>query len=115
MKKYQESKAECQKKIKGVCEGCGGKLSPIKTVNNSGEPTYWVGCEHCSCFRVGIDRKYWEIARKLIENNELVPYSHMRRSEYENTPEELDYWLDTQTSGLSLNIRRIDYLLNEKK
>ena len=111
MKKYQVTKKQCQASIVGVCEGCGGKLEPLKTVNNSGEPTYWVGCNHCSCFRTGVDKMYWKIARDLVERNELIPYPHMPRFEYEDTPERLSYWLDTQTSRLSLDIRYIHKLL----
>jgi hypothetical protein len=109
--KYQVTKKECQKRIKGVCEGCGGKLEPIKTVDNSGQPTYWVGCNHCSCFRGGVDRKYWEIARKLIEQNEMIPYSHMSKHDYSDSKENLEYWFDSQCAGLSRTIARIDRLL----
>ncbi len=112
--KYQITKKQCQAQIKGVCEGCGGKLKPIKTVNNSGEPTYWVGCEHCSCFRVGVDRRYWEIARELVEKREMLPYSHMYYHEYSNTPERLEYWKDSQYAGLSRNIAYLHNLLKEK-
>lgn len=109
--KYVTSKEDCERNIKGVCEGCGGPLTAIETVDNSGRPTYWQGCEHCSCFRSGVERKYFEIARKLVEGREIVPYSHMCRVEYENTPERLDYFFDSQTAGLSHLIRRIHKLL----
>jgi hypothetical protein len=113
--KYQVTKEECQNKIGIlVCEGCGGKLEPIKTVNNAGEPTYWVGCNHCSYFRGGVLRQYFEIARKLVEDGDMLSYSHLRRSEYEGTPERLSYYLDSQTAGLSMEIRRIHKLLEEK-
>lgn len=112
--KYQVTKKQCQASIKGVCEGCGGKLEPLKTVNNSGEPTYWVGCNHCSCFRGGVDRKYWEIARKLIEEGEMIPYPNMNKHEYEETPERLEYYFDTQCAGLSFDIMMVHSLLIEK-
>lgn len=97
-----------------VCEGCGGKLEPIKTVNNANEPTYWVGCNYCSCFRGGVEKKYFEIARYLVENNEIVPYSHMHKSEYDISPEKYEYWLNTQTSSLSHKIRHIEVLLEKR-
>ena len=105
--KYQVTKKQCEAQIKGVCEGCGGKLEALKTVNNSGEPTYWVGCNHCSCFRGGIDKIYFEVARKLVESGEMIPYPHMSKHEYEDTPERLEYWLDTQTASLSYDVKRI--------
>jgi len=107
---YQVTKKQCEAQIKGVCEGCGGKLEALKTVNNSGEPTYWVGCNHCHCFRGGIEKIYFEVARKLVENGEMIPYTRMRKNEYEDTPERLEYWLDTQTTSLSYDVKRI-YLM----
>lgn len=117
---YVITKEECEQNIKGVCEGCGGALSAIETVDNARRPTFWQGCEHCSCFRAGVERKYFEVARKLVENRKLVPYSHILcRVEYENTPERLSYYLDSQTAGLSHTIKRIETLLaayaNENK
>jgi len=111
---YQITEEHCRNMIKGVCEGCGGKLEPIETVDNAGQPTFWVGCKKCMCFRSGVERKYWEIARLLIDEGELIPYSHMRRMEYENSPERLDYWLSSQTAGLSHKIQHIDKLLKGK-
>jgi len=113
MIKYQVTKKQCQDKITGVCPGCGGKVTPLKTVNNLGEPTYWSVCEHCSLFTGGFNPKYQRIVRKLIENNEMIPYTSMSRSEYEDTPERLDYWLDAQTSKLTRDINYIAHLLEE--
>ena len=101
------------KNIKGVCEGCGGILEPIETVNNAGKPTFWIGCEKCSKFRVGIETKYFEIARKLVEEGYLIPYSHMHKCDYENNPERLEYWLESQTAGISHTIKYIDKLLQQ--
>jgi hypothetical protein len=106
-KEYQTTKEDCEKKISGVCCGCGGKLEAIETVDNAGSPTFWVGCNHCHCFRGGVDRRYFEIARELVEQGELIPYTHMDRSEYEGSEEKKEYWLDSQTAGLSYTIARI--------
>jgi hypothetical protein len=115
MKIYQETKEQCQSKIGIlVCEGCGGKLEPLETVNNANEPTFWAGCNHCSCFRSGVLEQYWKIARGLVESNEIIPYRHLSRNEYEGTPEKLDYWLDSQTAGLSHQIGRIHKLLEKE-
>lgn len=108
---YVTTKEECERGIKGVCEGCGRSLTAIETVDNSMRPTFWQGCEHCSCFRAGIEFEYYTIARKLVEDGEIVPYSYMSRCEYENTPERLSYYLDSQTAGLSRQIKSIHKLL----
>lgn len=101
------------KKNNVVCEGCGGKLEPIETVDNANNPTYWIVCRHCNCLRVGIEKEYWEIARKLILDNTIIPYQNMDRSEY-NTPEGLEYYLNSQTAGLSHIIKEIHEILKEK-
>ena len=115
MKDYKITKKECESKIRGVCEGCGGNLTAIESVDSSGTPTYWQGCEHCSCFRAGVDRRYFEIARRLVEAGELLPYSQINRVDYENSPERLDYYFDSQTAGLSHTIMRIANLLGIDK
>ena len=113
-KQYITTKEECESKIYGVCEGCGGKLTAIETVDNSGRPTFWQGCEHCSSFRAGVNPKYFKVARKMVEEGRLLAYSYMRRSEYEDTPERLQYFLDSQTAGLSHNIGYIHRLIEEQ-
>ncbi len=110
--KYQVTKEQCERAICGVCEGCGGKLEPIETVDNSGSPTFWVGCRHCNCFRAGVNVQYWKVARRLVESGEMVPYSHMWRGDYESSPEKLEYYLDSQTAGLSHKIARIHWMLD---
>lgn len=108
---YVTTKEQCERNIKGVCEGCGGTLTAIETVDNSGRPTFWQGCEHCSCFRSGVEPEYFRIARQLVETREIEPYSHMDRFEYENSPDRLQYYLDSQTAGLSHRIKKIHKML----
>ncbi len=62
--KYQITKKQCQESIRGICSYCGGKLEPIETVDNSGNPTFWVGCVPCGVFDNGTDPKTYEIAKK---------------------------------------------------
>ena len=69
MVKYQTTKADCQKAIdeRGkVCPGCGRRIIPLKTVDNSGRPTYWPGCVHCDRFTCGTEKKNFEIAKNLF-------------------------------------------------
>jgi hypothetical protein len=103
--KFVTTREECAASIRGVCEGCGGKLEPIETVDNSNNPTFWVGCLKCSCFRGGIDPELYAIARELVEKRHFRPYSHMRESEYEGTEELRDYYLSCQTAGLAGPVR----------
>ena len=109
---FKITKKKCQQGINGVCEGCGGKLEPIETVDNAGDPTYWCGCKHCSCFRSGVDRIHFEIARQLVLENTMIPYPNI--SGKNGTPEAKEYWLDSQTAGLSHDIARIHRMINEK-
>lgn len=115
MTDYITTFKQCKKQIsKGnVCEGCGGKIEPIETVDNGGDPTFWIGCKHCMCFRGGVKKEYWEIARQLVKEGVLIPYSFVQKGE-NDTPEKLEYYLDTQTAGLSWNIGYVHRLLKEK-
>lgn len=112
---YVVTKEQCEQNIKGVCEGCGGPLVAMETVDNAGNPTHWTGCPKCCKFRQGIDAKYFKIARKLVEENIIRPYGHMVRCDYEDSPSRLEYYLETQTAGLVFTIQYIDGLLKEYK
>jgi len=115
MEKYIVTKEECRKSIKGVCEGCGSKLEAIETVDNGGNPTFWVACRKCSKYRQGIEKKYVKIARQLVETNTLIPYRTINRLEYEGNPESLEFYFETQTAGLSFTIKLIEKMLKECK
>ncbi len=101
-KKYQTTKAQCLKMIKnlnGVCSGCGGKITPVETVNNSGDPTFWGHCKKCSKLCWGVDKTTWRIARRMVEENGFVPYSHLKKDEWKKTKADREYWLNSQTAG----------------
>jgi hypothetical protein len=112
--KYQQTKKECESKIHGVCEGCGGKLVAIKTVNNSRNPTYWSGCRSCSCFRSGVPKIYFDVARECVEKNIITPYHHLvvdkNNGEFK-TPEQVEYYYQSQTAALSLIILQIHRMI----
>jgi len=111
-KVYQISEEICAKNISGVCPGCGGVVEPIETVNNSDEPTFWSGCNHCLIFCCGVDKSVWQTARKLVEEGRGFT-SCKSRHDYEDTPERLEYWKDTETSHLSGQIRQILFEYNK--
>jgi hypothetical protein len=113
MPEFRISKEECEKKIKGVCEGCGGPLSAMETVDNADNPTHWIGCEKCRCFRSGVPIKIFKVARKLVESGSILPYRSMSKCDYEKTPEALAYFYAAQTAGLSQHITEIVFLLKE--
>jgi len=97
---YIVSKKECQERILGVCRGCGGKLTPIETVDNAGRPTYWSGCERCGVFDGGCDPKMHKIARRLVEDGIITPYTFDSRYEAEKKGDERwERWLSSQTRG----------------
>lgn len=74
--KYEVTKKQCAKMIKGVCPYCGGKREPIETVDNSRNPTFWAGCNHCNLFCGGVSVFVYEIAKKLVTERNYKPYSH---------------------------------------
>jgi len=106
MRKYQISKKECMESIHGVCNGCGRKLKPIETVDNSGNPTFWAGCIKCERFCNGVDKTIWRIARNLVENDKLILYKDILRSE-NNNEEELEKYLSYQTDRASYVVMEV--------
>lgn len=75
--KYDTTKKQCQKKINDsgnpLCSRCGLPIVPLKTVNNSGTPTYWSGCMHGQTekdawghFDCGVSKEVFELARKMV-------------------------------------------------
>lgn len=73
--KYQTTKIQCSKQIPAnhVCEGCGHSLVPIRTHDNSGQPTYWVGCMNkwCCVFTYGVHKNQYKLARKIVKSGRI--------------------------------------------
>jgi len=123
MKKYQRSKKECEAGINKdyVCERCGRTPIAMKTVDNAGNPTFWSGCLHkdkigketekCGHFTVGVPKYIFEIAEKLV-CQEGAYYSHTRKSDYANSPEERLLWFQNETAGWASLLETIEYLKN---
>ncbi len=73
---YQVTKKQCQEaidEINTVCDRCGRKIVPLKTVNNGGQPTYWSGCMHGQTdkgawghFTSGVPKEIYNLAVKLV-------------------------------------------------
>lgn len=98
MSKYKTTQKECASKIFGVCSQCGGNLEPLKTVDNSGNPTYWSGCRDCNRFDNGTSIRVYKIAKKLVEDRDYRYYSHIEYIETDTIEERL-YKTQSQISG----------------
>ncbi len=73
--KYVTTKKRCESQIGDVvCPGCGGKVVPIRTVDNAGNPTYWSGCNYCQKFTPGCKKEIRKIAKELVIRNRYVPF-----------------------------------------
>lgn len=78
---YQITKKQCQEQIdkrSNVCERCGRKIVPLKTVDNSGNPTYWSGCMHGQTkkgawgnFTGGVEKYIYDLATKLVLEDDI--------------------------------------------
>ena len=78
--KYVITKKQCQSeidKMNRVCDYCGRKLKPQKTVDNAGNPTYWVGCMHgkdndknaWGAFTHGVSKDIYDLACKIVKED----------------------------------------------
>ena len=106
--KYETTKEECQKQIgDNVCPFCGGELKPMETVDNSDNPTYWAMCKHCDRFYQGMSKAIWKIARKLTEEGWIKAYPHLDKTDYNDSPEKKEYYLNQQTSGATRIVQAV--------
>jgi len=98
---YITTKKQCQKQIdkyKNVCRGCGGKLTPIETVDNSDRPTFWIGCKKCTVFDNGCNLNEYKIAKKMVIEKHFRFY-HKQEPDKNREPEKYNYWLTSQIRG----------------
>ena len=123
MEKFITTKKECQDKINelnNVCDRCGRKIKPIKTVDNGGSPTYWSGCFHGARdknsfghFTSGIKKEMFVLAEKLVCDGERY-YTHNQKSEYKDSPESRLFWFQTEVSGICSLLRKIEWAKTNK-
>lgn len=115
--KYQITKRECQNridKLNNVCDRCGRKIKPLRTVDNSGNPTYWAGCLHGNNkkgawghFTQGVKKEVFDLAEKLVCDGE-IEYSGSK-SENKTKGERL-YWFQSQVSGICHRINKMEWM-----
>ncbi len=116
--KYITTKAQCQQQIdkyKNVCSSCGGKLIPLKTVDNSHAPTYWCGCKKCMVFDNGVQPKIYKIAKKMVIEKHFRPYSHSDEPIKATEPKQYEHWLKSQIRGASRIVHNIIAFYNTLK
>lgn len=104
VKSYRTTKEECQKMISGVCSRCAGVLEPIETVDNSGHPTFWAGCMACSHFDSGVSQRVYDIAKKMVMDFMLRPYSFID-TDWEEGQETRN--LKSQIQGATSIVRQV--------
>ncbi len=72
MKKYQITKKDFTKRLVGlVCHQCGKQVTPLDTVDNSGNPTFWSGCNPCSILDWGVKPEIYKIARMMVVDRHI--------------------------------------------
>lgn len=111
-KKHFWSPEECLAKTSGVCRGCGGPLSAIETVDNSGNPTHWPGCLECSTFCYGVAPKIFTIANKMVREGGHVPYTPDKPLSQMNE-HELRYHFTSNVRGTTSLVQQVLFLAAE--
>ena len=111
--KYMITETECRNGISGVCSRCGGELSPMDTVDNSGNPTFWCGCKECCCFDNGVSAHVYNIARRLVVEQLFYRYSFYK-DEPGETAEMKEYHQKQQISGACDIVRKVLWLAEEE-
>lgn len=110
IKEYKTTKESCQQTIAMngcICSRCGGDLTPIETVDNSGDPTFWQGCEKCQVFNYGVKPDIYEIAKHMVDEDHYVHYSHMDHPSTRTDEGYKEYWRCSQIDGATGIIRKI--------
>lgn len=118
--KYQVTKKECQAeidKLNNVCDKCGRKIKPIKTVNNADEPTYWAGCFHGATgkgawgnFTSGVKKEIYDLAVKLV----LEDGSGFGMKYEDKETKDFDYAFNNAVGRACDTVRHIEWMKNNK-
>lgn len=113
MKEYKITPVQCMEMVgDNVCPGCGGKLVPIETVDNAGNPTFWAACETCSTFQWGVPKIVQIIASKLVIEGGHVEYTHLGPS-YDLEGNSLAQWQRSQIAGTTGLVSKVIKFYNE--
>lgn len=110
LKDYKTTKEDCQAAIDltgYVCSRCGGIRTPIETVDNSGDATFWPGCLHCEVFNYGVSQHVYDIAKYLVDKENYVHYSHMDNPNSRKDEWYKQYWRCSQIDGATGIVRDV--------
>ena len=102
MTEYITTKKQCQEQIdkrQKVCTRCGGVSYPIKTVDNSNNPTYWTGCDRCRVFDYGTTKHIYDIAVKMVDERNFTAYNYEQKPDKKKDRKLFNYWRGGQISG----------------
>jgi hypothetical protein len=107
-KQYKITIEQCQSMINGVCDGCGGVLVPVETVDNANNPTYWAACGACSKYHWGTPVVVFQVAKRMFENG-FRAYSTLHDPKYKPsaTDFEKEYYKSSQISGTCAVVRDV--------
>lgn len=105
MKEYSITEEKCKSLIRGVCNGCGGVLSPIETVDNAGNPTFWPHCPSCQKYHYGTPLNVFVAAKKLFEGGH-IPYDFIKEGDYQ--------YKESQISGACALVEKVMLILESK-
>lgn len=118
--KYQVTKKQCQDKIDeldNVCDRCGRKIVPLKTVDNGGSPTYWAGCMHGQTakgawghFTSGVKKDIYNLAVKLV----LEDDTDFGMSYKEKESKDFDYAWQNAVYRACNKVSHIEWMKNNK-
>jgi hypothetical protein len=106
-KQYVITFDQCKTLINGVCDGCGGQLEPIETVDNGDNPTFWSHCPACSKYHWGTPEYIFKIAEQMVDKKGYKPYRHMNEKDYQ--------YRQSQISGTCYLVRDVLTLFEEMK
>ena len=105
----ETTKERCEseiKKLHHVCDYCGRELQALKTVDNSGNDTYWIGCTHgdgeSGHFTSGVPKEIYEWAVQIVCDDIL---QHHPYSDYSDIGAE--YWFESEVHIWSRMLQRI--------
>jgi hypothetical protein len=113
---YKISKEQCAAIVDGlVCDGCGGPLEPMETVDNAGDPTFWPVCNSCSKYHWGTKKEIHEIAKRLVDDFHYIAYSHMENPACRTNDAEWykQYYRTAQIAGACSIVRNVLQIKSE--
>lgn len=113
-KVYKITKEKCNESIGNrVCASCGGQLSPLETIDNGGNHTFWSHCPECMVCDNGVPERVHLIAKEMVLNNYYVAYSHIG-SMPPVSSENYDSWCQSQIRGAAddvMLVLRLDRII----